>query len=301
MFRDGLADFCGVDTLDAYRKLFNAENYLRFIVKWELVGQFGEIWRTALGAIGTKAEEQMTRDAAHGLLDVERHNVMSYTMLSQLQSIITGANWTHFDANWPKKEYLETQLEVLNRLRGKAMHCRPWSPDDLAALDATLLILSRFTHSYRAQERTAQIHASPAMRLVPQPLRGRLSRMASTAGATSTPRKWVLQHFGQVGKYNKVGLALAGGAFEDGAPATLFTRTGLDCFFAASDPVTGRLDLYLPRVLPQAALTSIINEVERIEPLNGELPPTSRVEAGDRLDGLFRLPVALPLSLSMPD
>lgn len=300
MFQDGHADFCGADTLDAYRKLFNTENYLRFIVKWELVGQFGETWRTALGDVGTKAEDQMTRDAAHGVLDVERHNIMSYTMLSQLQSIMTGANWTHFESNWPKKEFLVAQLEVLNRLRGKAMHCRPWSIGDLEALDATLLILSRFTRTYRTQERNAQLQASTSMRSVPQSLRGRLSRIAAAAGVASAARKWTLERFGRVGKYNKLSLGLNGGAFDGAAPTALFTRTSLDCFFAASDPVTGRLDLYLPTVLSQHGITTIFGEVERIEPLSGELPPMPPTEAGDRLDGLFTLPVALPPLLSIP-
>ena len=70
MFRDGLAEFCTPETLKGYERIYNAENYFRFLVKWELIAAFGVNWRDGLGLRGVRAHETMTDEGRLCLIDV---------------------------------------------------------------------------------------------------------------------------------------------------------------------------------------------------------------------------------------
>lgn len=300
MFRDDFADFCGPETQRAYQHLFNMENYLRFVAKWELVGAHGVAWKDALGIIGVKALEQMEKDAELRLIDVERRNVMSYLMLNQLKDVIVSEqNWDLFSRKLGHKEVLQSQLQVLNRLRGKAMHCRPWTADDLTTLGNALALLSRLTMSYREERLAGEFVGEPPLRRVPTPLRGQIRRIADEHGAPER-RRWLLTAFGRVGAYHKTSLALRRGGFSEAAAHRAFLQTQLDCFFVTTDAAVGRMDLYLPVVLQDAAVRALISQLEMIEPLDGTTPVDLEEPRGERLDGVFRLPTQLPPPLRLP-
>lgn len=295
MFIDGLADFCSTETRDAYSKIYNVENYLRFIIKWELVAEHGDGWRAALGKAGLDAVRKLKDEDKVALIATEKLNIMSYLMLSDLRTIMMDeVNWPLFAKVWGTHDYLGQQLVLLNKLRAKVMHCRPLTSIDLATLQRTLDTLEALSRRYREQISAAV----PGGGVVPKPLRPLLRRLNAPKAGES---RWILESRSEVSRYWRLGLALQGGGFRDDDALGIFAGTGHDCLFAAADPGSGRLDLYVPIKIAASTLSDILPRISAIRPLDGTLPGALPAdEPEDRFDGLFRLPIDLPASLRLP-
>jgi hypothetical protein len=295
MFEGGVANFCSPGTKEAYEKLFNVENYLRFIVKWEILGEWGADWHVGLGATAESAMKMREEEAAAGIIDNESHNIMSYLMLTELSRLILDEHWILFKASgWGKQEMLKAELQGLRMLRNKVMHCRPLTELDLRTLERVIDRLADLTRKYRVLNQGAVPVQRPSRRQLGA-LAVYVTRMRAAARRVSA--EWEVAALTKIGSYNRVDLSL-NGAFAAEAGVDLFRRSGLDAFFAAVEPQQGRLALFLPEKLGGTELDAIFKAVAHITPLDSRDPvEESVVETNERIDALFRLPVEFPLPL----
>ena len=298
MFRDGLAEFCTPETLKGYERIYKAENYFRFLVKWELIAAFGVNWRDGLGLRGVRAQETMTDEGRLGLIDVEPLNLMSYFYLSDLRKIIVEERWELFRGRLGRKEYLDEQLKTLNKLRNKTMHCRPLTQFDLNTLHGTLMLLGNLSRGYYETHRVSKCVELPRLHALPVALRHHVEPLISKR--EDREPQWLLERVTDLGDYWRLDFALQAGAFLDRAPVDLFKRADRDCFFAAASPELGRLDIYVPQCIDNESLAALSAELSRVSPLNNRNPYEDGFDdLEERYDGLFRLPVALPVQFRL--
>src|SRR5579871_5192712 len=85
---DDDAMFCQPSCESAYNRLYNIEAYLRFMLRWELVGEFAEHWKDQLGEALKEASERLDQEQALRIIDADTFNIMSYMMLGDLKDIM---------------------------------------------------------------------------------------------------------------------------------------------------------------------------------------------------------------------
>ena len=154
---------CTESETNCFTLLYDIENYLRIVVRWELKGQKGKQW---LGSIPdtvletARARQQQEREIAY--LDPREGGPLSYLHLSELKDIIVGPLWsTAFKRQWPPQDVVEAEFKKLIAIRNKSAHCRPVTRRDVLVVSRFAEDLSHWSRHYRQQREYATAVASP--------------------------------------------------------------------------------------------------------------------------------------------
>lgn len=285
---DGVPQFCGPRCEEAYRALFNIESYLRFMVRWELVGKYAEQWEQMLGeaveeAAGRREEERRIRK-----IDAEE-TILSYLTLSELKDVIFDEKvWLLFKDHFPPRDMCLADFKLLIAVRNKNAHFRPMTDRDLAIVRRCLEDMVGYTRGYsqqRAEERlldAAKLFAPFETQVTPW--------AASIADGASV---WSSIQVRALGQYVRVDLALKEGLLPADVVRSLVRKAKVDCVFAGLDAASGRLTLYIPKSIGEPQLGRLVEAAKAIEPLTDTVATEPGPEA-TRLDYVFAHDVRLP-------
>lgn len=290
---DGVVGFCTDEDLAAYRRLYNLEAYLRYLVRWELVALRGVDWFNSLGGVRTAALKTQKEERELGIIDYDRRNLLSYTVANDLQGLIDGAIWPAVRDWMPRADLLTAELDVLRALRNKSAHLRQLTARDLRSLDRIEQTLVHCTSRYREVRREATEVESLPRSKVPTPLRAGLKLWLKDA-ADETGR-WTDVRLRIVGPYVRLDARLRVGALHPDAIAKAVDEAGTDAMFMSVDAPTGRLSAYVPLCLGRAPATAIFKALLNLH-LVGDALEEGPV-TGEFFDFVFPIYVELPAAL----
>ncbi|MND84821.1 hypothetical protein D3C80_767210 [compost metagenome] len=291
----GIACFCTDDDLAAHRRLYNLEAYLRYLVRWELIGLFGIEWLGKLGSIKKDALKTMEDERQLGVIDYDPRNPLSYTVAKDLQTTIDGIIWDSLSAWMPRADILQAEFEILRALRNKSAHLRRLTPRDLRSLDR---IESTFTHAtaqYREVRRQAVDMSSIRRPEVPSPLRPGLKKWFADADAVDG--KWTDLKLSSVGTYLRIDARLRVGAFHPAAVGEAVKSAETDAFFLSMDDPTGRLSAYVPACLTKDQASKVFAALQNMRTV-GDTLQEEPFEV-PFFDFVFPIHVELPAALRL--
>jgi hypothetical protein len=287
--QDDTAQFCRPNCQRAYGRLYNMEAYLRFMLRWELVGAFAENWKTHLADVMDEAEKRLEQERALRIIDADELNIMSYMMLSDLKDVMfRDTVWPLFKQQWPPMDMLQTDFKLLIAVRNKNAHFRPVTPRDLRAIERVQTIISEMTEHYRRERANAFPKAPDKL---PDPFKGPVMKWLGSMESEEAP--WATLTVTKLQNYFRIDANLKRGALPADAVQRIVTDGKADCLFAGLDAASGRLSLYLPKSIGAAQAGRLIDTAMMLAPIEAELVPLAREEA-PRLDYVFEADMLLP-------
>ena len=142
--------FCSKDDLELFRLLFELENYLRVLVRWELRGTRPHDWRGMIPQdILSKAKHRREQELSIRYLDETKSGELSYLLLSELKDLIMEPLWDRFKSSWPPKDMVQVEFKKLLAIRNKVAHCRPVTDRDARVAHRFAEDMADWTRYYR--------------------------------------------------------------------------------------------------------------------------------------------------------
>lgn len=289
---DGLSTFCSGDAETGYRLIYNIEIYLRFMLRWELVGARGHQWKDMLGDSRTNAVRLQDEERALKVIDADERNILSYTLLSEIkEAMISEKVWPLFKDNWPPQELFLADFKVFNHVRHKAAHFRRLTARDLGAVERFKDIVINMTSHYRRQRRAiGNVLANDAKGIPPLMAPFVLGWMKACEDENS---RWTSLGLRRLARYLIVDAQLRHGAFSQSAIAHFVEEAKTDAVFLALDPTRGALRAYIPTCLEEKQVKSLFPALIAFKKIEEELYPD------DILDEMFDFVVPLEVELPM--
>lgn len=288
--QDDTALFCRPDCQRAYQQLYNIEAYLRFMLRWELVGGFAEHWRAQLADVLIEAESRLEQERALRIIDADELNIMSYMMLGDLKDVMfREAVWPLFKQSWPPQDLLQSDFKLLIAIRNKNAHYRPVTARDRRTIDRLQTLISEMTDHYRRERENAFPKAPDKL---PENLRGPAEEWVKTLEDEGSP--WASVAVVKLEKYFRIDACLKRGSLPTDAVQKIVSDGRADCIFAGLDAPSGRLILYLPKNIGSAQAERLIRVASSLTPVETDLAPLSREEP-PRLDYVFDTQISLPV------
>ncbi len=143
---------CGALDRSCFALLFEIENYLRVMLRWELRGRYATEWLGVLPAeFKNNAKQRINQEREIGYLDPRKSSVLSYLNLSELKDLIVDSPlWGGlFKFYWPPQEVVRTEFRKLMAIRNKSAHFRPVTLRDLRVADRFAEDLVDWSRQYR--------------------------------------------------------------------------------------------------------------------------------------------------------
>ena len=140
--------------------LFEIENYLRLVLRWELRGRFGKEWLGILPAdVKSNAKARVAQEREIGYLDPRKSSLLSYLNLSELKDLIVESSlWNScFKFYWPPQEVVRTEFRKLLAIRNKSAHFRPVTSRDLRVAHRFAEDLADWSRQYRRPQADSKI------------------------------------------------------------------------------------------------------------------------------------------------
>lgn len=143
--------FCHHYDEGCFRVLFNVENFLRTLVRWEIRGRNPTDWKgLILAEVIREAEERQRQEREIGYLDIRKSGLLSYLTLSELKDICLGPLWEPcFRLQWPPHDVVQSEFKKLIAIRNKSAHFRPITVRDLRVAVRFAEDLADWTRNYR--------------------------------------------------------------------------------------------------------------------------------------------------------
>jgi HEPN superfamily Swt1-like protein len=113
-------------TLDTYARLWQFETWLRRLVYVELRALVGDGW--ALKVSGAQKPKERDKRLTH--MPTPEENLLSYSQLSELRSIISE-HWRLFESFLPPQHIWDAKLDEISQIRHRVAHFRTGHHDDL--------------------------------------------------------------------------------------------------------------------------------------------------------------------------
>jgi len=287
--QDDAASFCRPNCERAYSRLYNIEAYLRFMLRWELVGAYAENWQGQLGRVLDEARERLEQERALRIIDADELNIMSYMMLGDLKDVMfKDGVWSLFRQQWPPQDLLQSDFKLLIAVRNKNAHYRPVTARDMRTIERLQTTISEMTDHYRRERANAFLKAPDKL---PEPLKEPVLEWVASIDDEDSP--WASVTATKLDKYYRLDGALRRGALPEDAVHQIVTFGRADCLFAGLDAASGRLSLYLPKEIGAAQAGRLIRHAMALTPIEVEVDPPSREEL-PRLDYVFDAAVQLP-------
>ncbi len=288
---DGLSTFCSGDAESGYRLIYNIEIYLRFMLRWELVGAHGHQWKGLLGEAKTNALRLQGEERALKVIDADERNILSYTLLSEIkETMISDKVWPLIKDDWPPKELFLADFKVFNHVRHKAAHFRQLTARDLGAVDRFKGIVTDMTSQYRKKRRNAGSVAIDDDRGIPPLMLPLLLDWMEQC--TVADSRWSSVSFRRLTKFLIIDAQLRHGAFSPSAVGHFIDNARSDALFLGLDATTGALRAYLPVCLEERQINTVIPALMAFLKVEEELYPE------DMEDEMFDFVV--PLSVELP-
>ncbi|AOE49515.1 hypothetical protein [Kangiella sediminilitoris] len=141
--------FCREVESKYYKKLFDLEVYLRFIVIWELKGRWGMQWKSALSpSLLEQIEQKKGSEKSLGYIDYQTHGLLSYCSFSELRDLILGPLWDDCFSKWGAKECITADFKRVIAVRNKLAHFRNITKKDLRNVHYFLEYLEDWSEEY---------------------------------------------------------------------------------------------------------------------------------------------------------
>ena len=146
---------CSETECSSFSTLYNIENYLRLVLRWELSGQHGKIWTNKIPKEATEeAEKRKKQEKEIGYLDTIEGVLLSYLNLSELKDLILDLIWDYAckgKGHWPPKDVVRGEFKKLIAIRNKTTHFRPLTNRDVRVLKRFSEDLVDWSRHYRRQ------------------------------------------------------------------------------------------------------------------------------------------------------
>ena len=289
---DGLSTFCSGDAEKGYRLIYNIEIYLRLMLRWELVGEFGHLWKTMLGDAHADAKRLLEEEQALKLIDADERNILSYTLLTQIKAtMISEKVWPLFKDQWPPQDMFLADFKTFNHVRHKAAHFRRLTARDMGVVERFETIVTEMTSHYRKQRRNTGTVTLAEPRGVPETMKPLLTDWAEDCETEDS--RWVSIGFRRMSKYLVVDAQLRHGAFSPSAIGHLVDTSKTDALFLGLDATRGALRAYIPVALEERQVKLLIPALRSFQKVEEELYPE------DIKDEIFDFVVPLEVELPM--
>lgn len=287
--QDDTASFCRPNCERAYSRLYNIEAYLRFMLRWELVGAYAENWQDQLGQVLDEARERLEQERALRIIDADELNIMSYMMLGDLKDVMFKEGvWLLFKQQWPPQDLLQADFKLLIAVRNKNAHYRPVTARDMRTIQRLQTTISEMTDHYR-RERANAFPKAPEK--LPDALKEPVLEWVASMEGGASP--WATVTTTKLDNYFRLDAALKSGALPDDAVHRIVKAGRANCLFAGFDAASGRLSLYLPKGIGTAHAGRLVRQAMALTPSEVELDMPYREEL-PRLDYVFDATVQLP-------
>lgn len=286
---DDAASFCRPNCERAYNRLYNIEAYLRFMLRWELVGAFAENWQAQLGPVLEQARERLDQEQALRIIDADELNIMSYMMLGDLKEVMLRESvWPLFKQHWPPQDLLQADFKLLIAVRNKNAHYRPVTARDMRTIERLQTLIADMTDHYRRERANAFPKAPDKL---PDSLKAPVLEWIAAIEREDSP--WASLEPVKLEKYFRLDASLKRGALPADAVHQIVTKSRTDCLFAGFDAASGRLSLYLPKSIGIAQAGRMLKSAMELAPIEADRDPLAR-EDPPRLDYVFDLAALLP-------
>ena len=293
---DGLSTFCSGDAETGYRLIYNIEIYLRFMLRWELVGARGHQWKDMLGDAKANATRLQNEERALKVIDADERNILSYTLLSEIKdTMISDKVWPLFKDDWPPQELFLADFKVFNHVRHKAAHFRRLTARDLGAVERFKTIVTDMTSHYRKQRRNIGAVAAGDERGLPPAMAAPLKEWVAACEAEDS--RWASVGFRRVMQFLIVDAQLRHGAFAPSAVAHLVEQAKTDALFLALDETRGALRAYVAVCLDDKQARSLIAALIAFKKIDEELYPEDVVD--EMFDFVVPFEVELPIEFKI--
>lgn len=290
---EGLASFCSGNAETGFRLVYNIELYFRLMIRWELVGNSAENWRSNLGELNKEARRRQTQEAELRLIDTDSRNLLDYLLLTEIKDLmVTTAVWPLFKDRWPPQDMFQSDFKWFNALRNKVAHFRTLTDRDLRMLDRFKDTVVDVTASYRRQKRGAKPLDPASLEGVSEGVRASVSQWA--ADCATHDGRWRFLSAKRIGKYLVLDTQLRVGSFAPDAVVRIVDAASCDAFFLCIDEPEGRVRIYLPVRLGDAVGQRLVDALYAF-PTVDDSPLDDDEDVVGRFDFVMPYEVELPM------
>lgn len=139
-----------VDRL-CFEHMFDIENFLRTLIRWEMRGNKPREWKGLFDPEMLKeAEARLNTERDIAILDARESSILAYLTLSELRNVLLDNYVSFRGETWPPQGILDSEFRKLIAVRNKIAHFRPATERDLRIVERFSEDLVDWSKNYRS-------------------------------------------------------------------------------------------------------------------------------------------------------
>lgn len=254
--------FCSDLDQEYYKKLYDIESYLRFIVYWELRSKDPSGWKGILEEeLIKEIADRIEQEKSIGYIDHREFGFLCYLNLTELKDILLGALWEDcFKENWGSHDLIAADFKKLIAIRNKVAHFRAVSKKDVKVIDDFSYYLNEWTNSYRDICRYATLYSQPDELSSDIRLNEKYSKSVNRIIEISNSLgPGFIIHLKKYKKYISIILKVDDNTFDPEYTKDFFKKNNKAVAFIAVSKLGDRLAIYIPDTVSDEAVLKIVN------------------------------------------
>ncbi len=256
--------FCNDLDSNYYKTLYDLESYLRFIVKWEVRGNYVKDWEGVLSAeINKGIRDKESQEREFRYVTHQATGYFSYLTISELKDIILGPLWAkNFTKYWGSHDVVSGDFKKLIAVRNKIGHFRSLTSRDAKIIDDFIYYLESWTDNYSNTYRFASVFLNGDINI---------NKEKWSDSYKKTTATWIkycglnkLTHtseFKKRGNYFSLSLSQENGSYKPDLVIQLFLKNSKYIPFFKVNELSNILIIYVPLGFDDSIISTIIEEV----------------------------------------